>query len=109
LLYLVVPAAGAGIQLGLVISAIGLFFYGTGNIGTAAVMDVSAAGVQGTTMSVMSVFRQIFTIPSPIIAGFIVTRFGRGASFYYAAALLLVGALVLLSLRSRLRYAAPRA
>ena len=108
LLYLAVPAAGAGIQLGLVVGAIGLFFYGTSNIGTSAVMDVSAATVQSTTMSVMSVFRQFFTIPSPIIAGYIVTGFGAEASFYYAAALLFLAALILLSLRSRLLPPAPQ-
>ena len=108
LLYLVVPAAGAGIQLGLVIGAIGLFFYGTGNIATAAVMDVSAAGVQGTTMSVMSVFRQIFTIPSPVIAGYIVTVFGAKASFYYDSALLLLGALVLMAVPTPRHSAVPR-
>ncbi len=69
LLYFVFPFAGSGLQLSLVVGAMGLFFYGTGNIATAAVMDVSASQVQGSTMSVMSVFGQVFTLPSPIIAG----------------------------------------
>ncbi len=99
LLNLVLPAASPGIQLGLVIGAMGLFFYGTGNIATAAVMDLSSSQVQGSTMSVMSVFRQIFTLPSPIIAGLIVTGFGSQAVFFYAGALLLLGALVIAAIR----------
>lgn len=63
----------------LVVGAMGLFFYGTGNIATAAVMDASASQVQGSTMSV---FRQVFTLPSPIIAGLLVTEFGTKAAFF---------------------------
>lgn len=100
LLYLALPLAGSSLQLSLVVAAMGLFFYGTGNIATAAVMDVSASQVQGSTMSVMSVFRQIFTLPSPIIAGVLVTEFGTEAAFFYAAAILLAGAAVLAAVRT---------
>lgn len=100
LLYLALPWAGSGLHLGLVLAGTGLFFYGTGNIATAAVMDVSSARVQGTTMSVMSVFSQVFTMPSPIVAGIIVTEFGTKASFYYAAVLLLLGALFILAAKT---------
>lgn len=109
LLYLVLPAAGSGIQLGLVVGAMGLFFYGTGNIATAAVMDLSSSQVQGSTMSVMSIFRQIFTLPSPIIAGVIVTGFGTQAAFFYAGALLLLGALVIAAIRLPRQPVAARA
>jgi sugar phosphate permease len=54
----------------------GLFFYGTGNIATAAVLDVAADQVQGTTQSFMSLFQQVVTLPAPLIAGWIVTQFG---------------------------------
>jgi len=94
-LYLVIPATATGFQLALVIGAMGLFFYGTGNIATAAVMDMSSSSVQGSTMSVMSVFRHIFTLPSPIIAGVIVTAWGTEAAFIYAGALLLLGAVII--------------
>ena len=100
LLYLVFPWADSSLQLGLVIGAMGLFFYGTGNIATAAIMDVSAAEVQGTTMSVMSVFRQVLTLPSPIIAGVLVTEFGTKASFYYAAVVMLLGAVFILAAKT---------
>lgn len=99
LLYLFLPATTNGIQLGLVIGAMGLFFYGTGNIATAAVMDLSASEVQGSTMSVMSVFRHVFTLPSPIIAGVIATEFGTEAAFLYAGVLLLLGAVVIFTIK----------
>ena len=99
LLYLVIPATGNGFQLALVIGAMGLFFYGTGNIATAAVMDLSSSQIQGSTMSVMSVFRHVFTLPSPIIAGVIVTAWGTEAAFIYAGALLLVGALIIAAIK----------
>ena len=94
-LYLLVPATDSGFQLGLVIGAMGLFFYGTGNIATAAVMDLSSSQVQGSTMSVMSVFRHVFTLPAPIIAGVIVTALGTEAAFIYAGVLLLIGAVII--------------
>jgi len=99
LLYLVIPATGNGFQLALVIGAMGLFFYGTGNIATAAVMDLSSSQIQGSTMSVMSVFRHVFTLPSPIIAGVIITAWGTEAAFIYAGALLLVGALIIAAIK----------
>ncbi|MAF38380.1 MAG: hypothetical protein CL696_05785 [Chloroflexi bacterium] len=98
-LYLVIPATANGFQLALVIGAMGLFFYGTGNIATAAVMDLSSSQVQGSTMSVMSVFRHVFTLPSPIIAGVIVTAWGTEAAFIYAGALLLLGAVIIAAIK----------
>ena len=98
-LYLLIPATANGFQLALVIGTMGLFFYGTGNIATAAVMDLSSSQVQGSTMSVMSVFRHVFTLPSPIIAGVIVTAWGTEAAFIYAGALLLLGALIIAAIK----------
>ena len=98
-LYLLLPATASGFQLGLVIAAMGLFFYGTGNIATAAVMDLSSSQVQGSTMSVMSVFRHVFTLPAPIIAGVIVTTWGTEAAFIYAGALLLLGAVIISAIK----------
>ncbi len=80
-LYLVLPMAQHNIQLGLVMAALGLFFYGTSNIATAAVLDVAATHVQGTTHSVMSLFRQLFTLPSPLISGLIVPPMACGLCF----------------------------
>jgi len=104
LLYLALPTAQHNIQLGLVIAALGLFFYGTGNIATAAVLDVAATHVQGTTHSVMSLFRQIFTLPSPIISGLIVTTYGLRPVFYFASALLLLAAFLWVFIRIPTRH-----
>ena len=98
-LYLLVPVTDNAFQLALVVGAMGMFFYGTSNIATAAVMDLSSSTIQGSTMSVQSVFRHIFTLPSPIIAGVFVTWKGTDAAFLYAGLLLLLGALVIAGIR----------
>ena len=87
-LYFILPSADKGLQLALVIAAMGSFFYGTGNIATAAVLDVASRQIQGTTNSIMSLFQQVITLPSPIIAGYIATEFGLPAVFYFCASLL---------------------
>ena len=99
LLYFLVPATSNSFELGLVVGAMGMFFYGTSNIATAAVMDLSSSAIQGSTMSVQSVFRHIFTLPSPIIAGVLVTWKGIDAAFIYAGVLLLLGALVIAAIK----------
>lgn len=100
LLYLALALASSGVQLGLVIAAIGLFFYGLGNITMAGVMDVAGPGVQATSWGLMSVLSHLFSIPSPMIAGLIVSAFGVKAVFLYAAALLVLAAVVLLAARA---------
>jgi FSR family fosmidomycin resistance protein-like MFS transporter len=99
LLYFLVPVTGNSFELGLVVGAMGMFFYGTSNIATAAVMDLSSSAIQGSTMSVQSVFRHIFTLPSPIIAGVLVTWKGIDAAFIYAGVLLLLGSLVIAAIK----------
>ena len=93
-LYFLLPLAGQPFLLALIIAAMGMFFYGTGNISTAAVLDMAANQVQGTTHSFMSLFQQVVTLPSPFIAGLIINRFGMTAVFYYASALLFLAALM---------------
>lgn len=88
ILYFILPSADKGIELALVIAAMGAFFYGTGNIATAAVLDVASRQIQGTTNSIMSLFQQTITLPAPIIAGYIATEFGLTAVFYFCASLL---------------------
>lgn len=99
LLYLLLPQADNGFVLALIIATMGLFFYGTGNIATAAVLDVAATQVQGTTQSVMSVFQQVVTLPAPLIAGLVVTAFGIVPVFYYASVLLFSAAALWLFIR----------
>ncbi|HXH11797.1 MAG TPA: MFS transporter [Alphaproteobacteria bacterium] len=96
LLYFALALAGSGLQLGLVIAAMGLFFYGLGNITMAGVMDVAGAGVQGTSWGLMSVLSHLLSIPSPMIAGFLVSEFGVKSAFLYASAISVLAAVVLL-------------
>ena len=94
ILYLLLPMPGGGFLLALIIAAMGMFFYGTGNIATAAVLDVASEQVQGTTQSFMTLFQQVVTLPAPIIAGFVVSHYGYPTVFYYSSALLFSAAIV---------------
>ncbi len=94
LLYLLLPTPDGGFLLALIIGTMGLFFYGTGNIATAAVLDVASEHVQGTTQSFMTLFQQVVTLPAPIIAGYVVSQFGYSTVFYYSSALLFSAATV---------------
>ena len=94
ILYLLLPMPGGGFLLALIIAAMGMFFYGTGNIATAAVLDVASEQVQGTTQSFMTLFQQVVTLPAPIVAGFVVSHYGYATVFYYSSALLLSAAVV---------------
>ena len=94
MLYLLLPMPGGGFLLALIIAAMGMFFYGTGNIATAAVLDVASEQVQGTTQSFMTLFQQVVTLPAPIVAGFVVSHYGYATVFYYSSALLFSAAAV---------------
>jgi sugar phosphate permease len=94
ILYLLLPMPDGGFLLALIIGAMGMFFYGTGNIATAAVLDVASEQVQGTTQSFMTLFQQVVTLPAPIIAGFVVSHYGYPTVFYYSSALLFSAAIV---------------
>ncbi len=94
ILYLLLPMPGGGFLLALIIAAMGMFFYGTGNIATAAVLDVASEQVQGTTQSFMTLFQQVVTLPAPIVAGFVVSNYGYATVFYYSSALLFSAAVV---------------
>jgi len=94
ILYLLLPMPGGGFLLALIIAAMGMFFYGTGNIATAAVLDVASEQVQGTTQSFMTLFQQVVTLPAPIVAGFVVSHYGYATVFYYSSALLFSAAAV---------------
>jgi len=94
ILYLLLPMPDGGVLLALIIAAMGMFFYGTGNIATAAVLDVASDQVQGTTQSFMTLFQQVVTLPAPIVAGFIVSQYGYTTMFYYSSVLLFSAAAV---------------
>ena len=99
LLYLALSVADPGIQLILVIGALGLFFYALATITQAAVMDVASDKVQASTVGIISVITQFVALPSPIIAGVLVTRYGTESTFLYAGSLTLLAALLLVVIR----------
>ncbi|MBI4200341.1 MAG: MFS transporter [Chloroflexi bacterium] len=101
LLYLAMGFAERGIQLGLVIGALGIFFYAILNVAQTAVMDVAEARVQASTMGVMGLFTQPASLFTPILVGYLVTVFGIKTAFWYASAAALMASAVLVPVRFR--------
>lgn len=99
LLYLALAAADGGVQLSLVIGALGLFFYGLATVTQAAVMDVASDRVQASTMGMTSIAGQLLTLPGPIIAGVLIGGFGTKSSFVFAGVTTLLSALLLMAVR----------
>ena len=99
LLYLALAIAESGLQLILVIAGLGLFFYALVNVTQATVMDVASHRVQASTMGITGIFTQLASLPAPVFAGFLVTRFGTEASFIYAGIVTLIAALLLAMIR----------
>lgn len=100
-LFALMAIVPGGIALGLVIAALGCFFYGTANVTSSAVMDVAHENVQASTMGVTSLFAQPFSLVSPIITGLLVESYGLTATFWYAAVLQLISTLILIPIRFR--------
>ena len=98
ILFLLLAVAAPGLPLGIVISAIGLFFYTLINITNAAVMDVAGSNIQASSFGLSSLMTQIVVFPTPILAGYLVTAFGMTSSFVLSGGFLLLGALVLIPL-----------
>jgi len=99
LLFALLAVAAPGIPLGLVVGAIGLFYYTLLNITFAATMDVAGSELQATTYGLSSLLMQIATSPTPMVAGWLIGIYGIHSSFFVAAGLTLVGALLLLPLK----------
>ncbi|MBI1997324.1 MAG: MFS transporter, partial [Deltaproteobacteria bacterium] len=99
LLFALLAVAAPGIPLGLVVGAIGLFFYTLLNITVAATMDVAGSELQATTYGLSSLLMQITTSPTPMAAGWLIGIYGIHSSFLVAAAVTIVGALLLLPLK----------
>ncbi len=99
LLFALLAVAAPGVPLGLVVGAIGLFFYTLLNITVAATMDVAGSELQATTYGLSSLLMQITTSPTPMVAGWLIGIYGIHSSFSVAAGLTLVGALLLLPLK----------
>lgn len=95
LLYLALAVADSGVQLILVIGALGLFFYALATVTQATVMDVASDRVQSSTMGITGIFTQFISLPAPIFAGFLVTRYGTESAFVFAGVVTLMAAFLL--------------
>ena len=99
LLFALLAVAPAGIGLGLVIVAIGLFFYTLFNIFNAAVMDVAGSNVQAATYGLTSLITQLVVIPAPMVTGFLIGTWGIKFAFVLAGLFLLIAGAVLAPLK----------
>ena len=101
LLYAAIVVAPARVLLGLVIGALGMFFYAALNLTQTAIMDVAPDRVQASTMGVMGLFGLPFSLVSPVLAGYLVTEFGIMSAFWYAAVSAFLAAAILVPVRFR--------
>lgn len=99
LLFALIVVVTNGVLLGLVIAGLGCFFYGTTNITQTAVMDVAGDEVQASTMGVMNLVAQPFTLLTPIVTGVLTESYGLEATFWFAAALQVASTLILVPIR----------
>lgn len=99
LVYLLIQWARPGVELGLVIVAIGFLFYTVANVTTAAVLDVAGTGSQASSFGLLSLGTNLLVTPAPILAGFLIERFGIMAAFAFPGICLLVGACIVLPMR----------
>jgi MFS family permease len=98
-LYILLWVVSPGVQLGTVIALIGIFFYTLTNVTSAAIMDVAGPSMQASSFGLSNTLSQLFTLPVPIIAGYLIGVYGIGAPFILAGAFMLIGAAVLAPLR----------
>ena len=99
LLFVLIAVAAPGIQLALVIGAIGIFFYTLLNIVIATVMDVAGAKIQASSYGLTSLLTHMVVFPTPMVAGFLVGKYSIGSAFLLAGALVIIGGLVVAPLR----------
>jgi MFS family permease len=97
--FALLAVAPPGVPLGLVILAIGLFFYTLFNIFNAAVMDVAGSNVQAATYGLTSLLTQLAVIPAPMITGYLIGSLGIKFAFILAGAFLGIAGIVLAPLR----------
>ena len=98
-LYTMIGYVDAGYPLAIVVTLISLFFYTLTNITAAAVTDVAGPKFQATSLGLSFLTNNFFTLPSPIIAGYMIGVYGIASVFVFAGVLLLVGALVIAPLK----------
>ncbi len=98
-LYTLIPLVGPGVPLGVVVTLISLFFYTLTNITAAAVVDVAGSRIQATSLGITFLSNSMFTLPGPVIAGYLIGLYGMGSVFYLSGGLLLAAAVVIIPLR----------
>ena len=98
-LYALLILAEPGVALGLVIGTIGLFFYTLMNISNAAVMDVAGSKIQASSYGLTSLLSQVIVFPTPILAGFLIGRYGINSAFVLAATFSLLAGVMIAPLR----------
>jgi MFS family permease len=99
LFFAILAVVPPGIPLGLVIIAIGLFFYTLFNIFNAAVMDVASSNAQAATYGLTSLITQLVVIPSPMITGYLIGGLGIKFAFVLSGIFLFIAALALAPLQ----------
>ena len=99
LFFILLAVVPPGIPLGLVIVAIGLFFYTLFNIFNAAVMDVASSNAQAATYGLTSLITQLVVIPAPMITGYLIGGLGIKFAFVLSGLFLLIAGLVLAPLQ----------
>ena len=99
LLFALVAVVSPGIQLGLVIGAIGIFFYTLLNIVIATVMDAAGSKIQASSYGLTSLVTHMVVFPTPMVAGYLVGKYGISSPFLLASAFLILGGLVVAPLK----------
>ena len=97
--YLLLGRVAPGWPLGLLVLAIGTFFYTLVNITTAAELDLAGPRLQASATGLATLMTQVIVLPAPILAGWIVQRYGYGAAFSLAAAFTALGVVIMLPVR----------
>jgi MFS family permease len=98
-LYLLLAATPSGWPLAALVLAIGIFFYTLTNVTGAAVFDAAGRHVQASAMGLASLVTQVIVLPAPVLAGWMVQRWGYGSAFVLAAVFMVLGTVVMLPLR----------
>ncbi|MFQ5682384.1 MAG: MFS transporter [Candidatus Binatia bacterium] len=99
ILYILLVVAAPGIQLALVIGAIGLFFYTLMNISNVAIMDVAGSKIQGSSYGLTSLVTQLIVIPTPMVTGFLIEAYGIAAAFLLSGIFALLAGVAVAPLR----------
>ena len=80
----VIPFAGTGLPLFLVLVMMGAFSYPLMAVLLAAAMDIAGSDIQATTVSLVFGAAIVFSAASPAIAGYLADTYGVRAAFFLA-------------------------